>query len=565
LATLIAAVAFIAGCAPAATTGGAGPSSTPSGHAAAPPLRTVVVGARVEPVTIHAVGPRWAGLSERPITRLFNAGLLVQDPVQAAHPYMAEQVPQLNSESWRLFPDGRMETTYRLKPNLTWHDGHPLTAEDFVFAWQLYSTPESGAARLVPFNQIEDVVAPDDRTVLIRWKGPYPDAGAVYDDQYPPLPRHILEATFREGITDNLVNHPYWTTEYVGVGPYRLVRWEPGATIEGSAFEGHAIGRPKIDRVRVRIIVDDNTMLTNMLANEVQFAHTLRYEHAKVLRQDWGQSQTVVTIPVQPRFIQVQLRPELANPAAVMDARVRKALAHAIDKPTLDEALFDGTGAVTFSFLSPRGVPYYPEVDRAVTKYPYDPRQSEMLMNEAGLRKGADGLFVGPGGQRFAPEFRGDAGGAFARELAAVAEGWQRAGIDSQQNLIPTHLMPDGEFRSTFPALYSVATGAGIESYLGHFTGPAIPTAGNRWQGQNRGAWSNAEYDALWQALNTTLDRAERTRHALQMERILSAELPIIMLWHNFQVVAYTPALSGPDTRGLRDLAVWNVHQWEIR
>jgi peptide/nickel transport system substrate-binding protein len=57
---------------------------------------------------------------------------------------------------------------------------------------------------------------------------------------------------------------PFWTQEYVSAGPYKLDRWEPGAFLEVSAFEGHALGRPKIDKMTLRIIGDENTMLSNV-------------------------------------------------------------------------------------------------------------------------------------------------------------------------------------------------------------------------------------------------------------------------------------------------------------
>jgi ABC-type transport system substrate-binding protein len=103
---------------------------------------------------------------------LFNAGLVIKDQRQVASAYLAEALPQLNSESWRVFPDGRMETTYRLKPNLTWHDGRPLVADDFAFSWQVYSTPQLGSSGSAPINQIEEVVAPDPRTVVVHWSAP---------------------------------------------------------------------------------------------------------------------------------------------------------------------------------------------------------------------------------------------------------------------------------------------------------------------------------------------------------------------------------------------------------
>ena len=66
--------------------------------------------------------------------RLFNASLSLMDSKGTIRPYLAEALPQLNTDTWKVLPDGRMETTYRLRSNLTWHDGQPLAADDFVFA-----------------------------------------------------------------------------------------------------------------------------------------------------------------------------------------------------------------------------------------------------------------------------------------------------------------------------------------------------------------------------------------------------------------------------------------------
>lgn len=87
-----------------------------------------------------------------------------------AQPQLAEALPRLNSDTWRVFPDGRMETSYRLKPNLTWHDGTALSAEDFVFAYRVYATPALGAATSPPIGLMEEVLAPDDHTLVIRWR-----------------------------------------------------------------------------------------------------------------------------------------------------------------------------------------------------------------------------------------------------------------------------------------------------------------------------------------------------------------------------------------------------------
>src|SRR6266545_3287287 len=71
---------------------------------------------------------------------------------------LAESVPEFGTSSWQLLPDGKMEITYRLKPNLTWHDGQPLTADDWAFAWRVYSNPVFGIASSGGLRYIDDVV-----------------------------------------------------------------------------------------------------------------------------------------------------------------------------------------------------------------------------------------------------------------------------------------------------------------------------------------------------------------------------------------------------------------------
>src|SRR5206468_12355422 len=130
--------------------------------------RTLVAAHRYEPSYLAA---KVLG-SNGPLntSRLFNASLTVYDNAGLARPYLAETVPQLNTESWRLFPDGRMETTYQLRSGLTWHDGTPLTADDFAFALRVYKDPGLGVFIRSPQGSIDSISAPDPRTVLIQWK-----------------------------------------------------------------------------------------------------------------------------------------------------------------------------------------------------------------------------------------------------------------------------------------------------------------------------------------------------------------------------------------------------------
>jgi len=254
----------------------------------------MVMALRVEPATMAPRGLGSAAVATKASGRLFNAALDLIDDRNLPRPYLAEALPELNTDPWRVYPDGRMETTYRLKPNVTWHDGTALSAEDFMLAWRVYSQPELGNAAAPPVSLMEDVSAPDARTLVIRWRRAYPQAGVLQATgkltDFPPLPRHVLQAPFDEAQWEAFAAHPFWTREYLGLGPYRLERWDPGASIEGAAFANHVGGRPKIDRIRIIFTPDSNTALANMLSGNIQIAvdNAIFFQQALTAKQEWA-------------------------------------------------------------------------------------------------------------------------------------------------------------------------------------------------------------------------------------------------------------------------------------
>ena len=157
----------------------------------------MVIVVRAEPLTVAAkVIASGIGTSQATSQRLFNATLGILDAEGVPRPYLAEVLPELGTDTWQVFPDGRMQTTHRLRSGATWHDGTPHTAQDFVFAWQVYTAPQIGIASSAPQNLIAEVAAPDPATVVINWKRPFPNAGSLAEDQFPPLPRHVLQDAF---------------------------------------------------------------------------------------------------------------------------------------------------------------------------------------------------------------------------------------------------------------------------------------------------------------------------------------------------------------------------------
>jgi len=210
-----------------------GPAAGRNESASSEPAKTLVLIARTEPETLAGTALTALTGSTGTRRRLFNAALTMLDGNDQPVPYLAEALPGLNSESWRVFPDGRMETMYRLRPNLTWHDGAALTAHDFAFAFQVYTTPELGRSNSEPINMMEGVTAEDDRALRISWKQPY-----ILADVFSPdmMPAHLLEESFRAS-HESLTTHPWLASEYVGNGPFKLKLFEPGAFMVLTAFD----------------------------------------------------------------------------------------------------------------------------------------------------------------------------------------------------------------------------------------------------------------------------------------------------------------------------------------
>ena len=127
--------------------------------AASAAQRTLNMSLRTE---VTDLMPKIPGNSNPSLTeRIFNAAVAIIDGKGTPRPYLVEALPQLNTDDWRVSPDGRMQVTYRLRPNLTWHDGQPLTSSDFVFAYRVYTIPGLGMFAPTPQNLMERVEALD--------------------------------------------------------------------------------------------------------------------------------------------------------------------------------------------------------------------------------------------------------------------------------------------------------------------------------------------------------------------------------------------------------------------
>jgi peptide/nickel transport system substrate-binding protein len=480
-------------------------------------------------------------------------------------PQLAVEQPSVDKGTWVLYPDGRMETHWKLRPNVRWHDGTPFTADDMVFSATVCLDPEIGCVPRSNIRGIESLAAPDPLTFVARWSTPY--ANADQAEGMVPLPRHLLEELYR-GDKTNFAQSPRFSTEFIGLGPYKLVRWEPGSHIEFTRFDDYHLGRPPLDQVIVRFLGDTNTMVAAILsgAADVVLPLGVSLEQGIDVKERWqGTGNQVMFAPSTTLYsLYYQQRLDYARPAnAAVNPLVRRGIYHAIDRAQVIEAGLAGVPPMADSWVAPTD-PLRPQLESAIPQHPYDTARAQALLAEAGWVRGADGTLVHQGnGERFEIEISGAPRQDTQRMQAVMREQFKAIGLESTIYNFPPQLASDNQARSTRPGVTINGTGAaGFYTSTVHTRGIGGPD--NRWGGSNWGGYSSPRTDAILDRLVATIPPAERL--PLQRELIQSAlgDVALAPLYWNVSPVLAVEAVKGLPTTG-GTAQTWNMFEWDLR
>src|SRR5207249_90578 len=221
----------------------------------------------------------------------------------------------------------------------------------------------------------------------------------------PVLPRHIFRDLYGSGgDRAPMENSPFWTTQWVGLGPYRLDQWVQGSFIEASAFDQYVLGRPKIDRLTIRYIGDVNALVANILAGEVDLIPAgaqLDINQMVAIRQNWdatGGGSTLLNTK-STRTLYLQFR-DPTLPWA-QDLRVRQALLYGLNRDEIVESLLFGLVPRADYYVPPDEPLHQLAEQRGFPKYPYDLARAERLLADAGWTRGPDRVFRNAAGQPF--------------------------------------------------------------------------------------------------------------------------------------------------------------------
>jgi peptide/nickel transport system substrate-binding protein len=499
------------------------------------------------------------GLGETEL--LLHAGTAILGADGRLHPQLAQDTPTLENGLWKLLPDGRMETTWQLRPDGKWHDGTPVSAGDLLFTVQMGMDKDLPLLRHPAWDSVEAADAVDDRTVTVTWKRPYIEADMLFTQEILILfPRHLLEPTYTSNKAA-LFDLPQWTTDYVGAGPFRLKELVRNSHMTLTAFDGYVLGRPKVDEIQIRFIMDPNTLIANLLAGEVEMTigRGMNIEQGIQVREQWKTGRMDASPGSWIAHYPQHLTP---NPAVLGDVRFRRALVHALDRQEMSDTIQAGLAPVAHGWMEVTR-PEFRDLEPSIVKYTYDPRRSAQLIEELGFQRAADGFYRDGAGQRLSVESRTN-GGDDAKEkmLFSSADYWKRVGVDVDVVIVPRQQADDRQYRATYPGFDLVRQPFEPE----RFKASESPLPENGFRGKNRTRYMNAEYDALTERYFTTIPVRERNAVLGQIVHHISDNVLAIGLLYGPEPTLIGNRLvnvSAPGAIGSDE--TWNGHEWDVK
>lgn len=439
------------------------------------------------------------------------------------------------AESWSTNAD-RSVYTFKLRPNLKWSDGTPLTSADFVYSMRRLLAPET-AARYASFLYIVKgaravntqkaspdtlaVKAPDPRTVVFELEGPAPQFLEILTGVATvAVPRHAIEKFGRE-----------WTRpgNLVSNGAYQLIDYSPNTFIKAKRNANfHSVGSVKIDDISYLPIEDDNASLKRFQSGELDITQRfppeqldkLRREKNRSLRTAPGRGSTMLALNTRQKPFD--------------DPRVRKALALALDRDVLTGRILRKTAEPAY-FVVPSSIGGYesPRPDWATLSMAERQKQARALLAQAGF---------GPGKPlRFTMQYYTE---SKTRTLAvAMVSMWRAVGVNCE--LINKDL--GAVISSVNAGNYQVSLYAWYSSFDDPFT--FLDLFIQKPRGSITG-YANAEYDNAFRTANRTPDPVARAKALAEAEALLMRDMPAIPLFF-----AEGQKLVGPRVGGWVDNA----------
>jgi peptide/nickel transport system substrate-binding protein len=432
--------------------------------------------------------------------------------------------PLLSTE-WSVSDDG-LRYTFKLRPNVKWHDGKDFSSADVAFS--IKTIKDVHPRGRSTFLNLVDVETPDPLTAVLVLSKPAPYLiSALAPAETPIVPRHIYEGS---KVTENPAN-----LAPIGTGPFKFKEWVRGSHL---VYERNPdywdAPRPYLDTLIVRFIADPAARAIAIETGEIDLAPS-----APVPYSDLDRLKQLPNIGFETRGYQYSnsiSRVEFNLERDIFkDVRVRRAFAHAIDRNVIFNTVNYGYGAPISGPISPNLTRWYV---KDLKTYPIDLTAAEALLDEAGYPRGADGIRFKVN-LDYVPSAE-----TFPRGSEYIRQALAKIGVDvairTQDFATYTkRIYADRDFDFAFQGmsnLFDPTVGVQRLYWSKNFK-KGVPFS-------NGSAYSNPKVDELLEAAAVELDPDKRVAQWKTIQQILVEDVPAIDITSAPEITIYNKRIA---------------------
>jgi peptide/nickel transport system substrate-binding protein len=533
----------------------------------------LVVAVRSEPKTLNPVlaadGP------SRDVIRCMNGDLIhISGDSLKTEPGLAK--------SWDVSRDGKQYTLH-LRRGVRFSDGHPFSADDVIFSFQVYFDEKVHSPQrdlLVVGDKPIAVLKLDNDTVRFDLAKPYAAAERIFDG-VAMLPRHLLEKTYRDGKFSESWNLATPPSQFAGLGPFRLKEYVSGQRIilEKNPFywkeDRNGSRLPYIDELDFLVVPSEDAQVIRFQAGETDVLSRFGAENFSVLEKQQSEKKYHVYdlgASLEYNFLFFNLndlssknKPEITKKQSwFQDLRFRQAVSSAVDRNGIVRLAYQGRATPLWGPVTPGDKLWMDAV------LPHPARSIEharVLLQSAGFSWKSDGGLADPRGVAVEFSIVVNSSNSQRTKMAAIIQD------DLAQLGMNVHIVPL-EFRNMVDRfLNSFDYEAAI---MGLVSGDADPTADmNVWlssgethlwdlRGKPATPWES-EIDQLMEQQEITLDFAKRKQLYDRVQDIVAEDLPVICLVSPNVLVGSKDRVGNFRPAVLDPYALWNVEQLYVR
>lgn len=480
-------------------------------------------------------------------------------------------------------PAARMAVFWTLVPGPTWQDGVPVTADDFVFAFDVAAATDAVTNRDI-FERSDTFTAPDERT--LRWVAVpgYTSSTYFLDPLLYPLPRHLYRDRFTPAgmLADEGVSR-----SPLAYGPFKLDEWVAGDHITLSrnpTYWRAGEGLPRLDRLVIRFVPDAAQLVADLAAGTCDLAtrdagledlpDTLRpYElQGRLARQVVpGTLLEHLDFNQQPAGSYGGFAGAVRNDDGTpifANLQIRQAVAACIDRAALVEELGLGLGFLQHGYVL-REHPLYPG-DDGLAVVSFDPPRALALLEQNGwLDTDNDGI-LDRNGQKFSFVYSARRSVLRERVTARVQEMLKaNCKVEALVELVGSEYFEDGPRGMVFGRKFDVAEfgwQTGMEPACDLYLTNRIPGEENGWglPNVNDTGYADPVFDAAClEARHTLFPAVWQTRH-VEAQQIWAAALPSLPLFTRAEIVVLRPGVTGVQLDATANSELWNVEEFDV-